>query len=234
MPTAETHAVNSPHGPADAATQRLNMVESQVRPSDVTDRRILRAMGAIPREAFVPAHLAAVAYMDDVISLSKGADGRRMLSPRTLAKMIQELRLEANAAVLDVGCTTGYAAAVIASLARRVVGVEVDAALAAEAVKALATKGVANAAIYTGALPAGRPDDGPYDAILIEGAITGTPLTLLDQLKDGGRLVAIQQSGAVGKATVWTRAGRVFDARDAFDAGAAVLPGFERAKTFTF
>ncbi len=237
MPTATSAGVNSPHGPANPATQRLNMVESQVRPSDVTDRRIIRAMGLVPREAFVPVHLKSVAYMDEAVPLAAspmgGRAARQMLAPRTLAKLIQEANLEAGAIVLDVGCATGYSTAVLARIVRKVVGLEVDPGLAAAATAALQAQAVSNASIATGPLAAGHAVDGPYDAILVNGAVTAAPQRLLEQLKDGGRLIAIQQAGPAGKAVVWTRVGGIYDSREVFDVGGMVLPGFERAAAFS-
>lgn len=220
----------------DPSIQRLNMLDSQVRPSDITDRRILRAMGEVPREAFVPVPKRPVAYVDgpiEVLAGSKGGAARALLAPRTLAKMIQLCGLGDKAVVLDVGCATGYSSAVLARMARRVVAVEVHADLATAASGTLAELKVENASVHNGPLAEGRQGEGPYDAILVNGAIELEPRTLLDQLKDGGRLVAVS-AGRAGKAVVWTRAGRNFDRREDFDATAPVLPGFAAARAFTF
>jgi protein-L-isoaspartate(D-aspartate) O-methyltransferase len=212
----------------DFAEQRLNMVESQVRPSDVTDRRIIRAMAAIPRELFVPASRKAVAYMDESVPLSSS---RALLSPRVLAKLVQLADIADGATVLDVGAATGYTAAILARLAKRVVALEVDDGLRAAAAVALQAVHAATVSLVAGPLPGGSPVQGPYDAIILEGSVAGVPRALLDQLKDGGRLVAILDA-AVSKATVWTRSGTAFDTRDAFDAAGAILPGFERRVVF--
>lgn len=216
----------------DFATQRTNMVDSQVRPSDVTDRRILRAMLAVPREAFVPEQVKATAYMDEHLAL--GQDRRFMLAPRTFAKLVQELAIGEDHAVLDVACGTGYSTAVLALLARSVVGLEENATLAARAQTALAGLGRTNAVIKTGALTAGAPEEGPFDAILINGCVADVPDMLLDQLKDGGRLGAVRADGRVGQATLWRRHGTSFDARPTFDAGAPLIPGFEKRPGFVF
>ena len=215
----------------DFATQRINMVDSQVRPSDVTDRRILRAMLAVPREAFVPEQVKATAYMDERLALGQG---RFLLAPRTFAKLVQLLTIGEDDAVLDVGCATGYSTAVLGMLARSVVGVEENAALAERARGALAGLGRTNAVVKTGALTTGAPNEGPFDAILVNGCVVDIPDALLDQLKDGGRLAAIRADGRVGQATIWRRHGTSFDARPAFDAGAPVLPGFEKQPGFVF
>jgi protein-L-isoaspartate(D-aspartate) O-methyltransferase len=215
----------------DFATQRINMVDSQVRPSDVTDRRILRAMLAVPREAFVPEQVKATAYMDEHLALGQG---RFLLAPRTFAKLVQLLAIGEEDAVLDVACATGYSTVALGMLARQVVGVEENATLAEQARAALARLGRANAVIKTGALTAGAPNEGPFDAILINGCVVDIPDALLDQLKDGGRLAAIRADGRVGQATIWRRHGTSFDARPAFDAGAPLLPGFEKQPGFVF
>ena len=220
----------------DAAIQRLNMVESQVRPSDVVDRRILAVMGSVEREKFVPEAKRSLAYMDDAIALDSEAGNahRVLLPPRLLAKMIQNLELEDGDLVLDIACTTGYSTAVLAAIAQTVVGLECDGGLAEHATKALGDAGVDNAVVVKGDLLDGYPNEGPYDAILINGAITELPRGLLDQLKDGGRLVAIQVGDGVSRAVQWRRFDTNFDHRRIFDAAAPILPGCEMAQEFVF
>lgn len=220
----------------DAATQRLNMVESQVRPSDVTDRRIIRAMLDVPREAFVPTSLKPLAYMDDMLTLVKpasGTAGRAMMAPRALAKLLQLGEIGAGSVVLDVGCATGYSSAVVAKIAQTVVALESDAALAETAGQTLESLGFDNVAVVTGSLDAGYASEGPYDVIVVAGAVSVMPPALLDQLKDGGRLVAVT-AGLPGRGTVWRRIGRHFDRREVFDAAAPAMPGFEARREFVF
>jgi protein-L-isoaspartate(D-aspartate) O-methyltransferase len=218
----------------DSTQQRINMVESQVRPSDVTDRRIIRAMLAVPREAFVPASLQALAYMDEAVPAAEGAGApeRCLLAPRTFAKLVQLAGIGSGEAVLDVGCCTGYSTAVLAQLARTVLAVEVEAALAAAAKRILRQQSVNNAIVLDGPLEQGAPSHAPFDAILVNGSVTRVPDALLAQLRDGGRLVAIFAEGGVGRATVWQRTGSVFDARPVFDAAAPLLPGFAPSAEF--
>jgi len=219
----------------DSKQQRINMVESQVRPSDVTDRRIIRAMLEVPREAFVPSALRALAYMDGSVPVvdSDVRPTRCLLAPRTFAKIVQLAELGPDAVVLDVGCATGYSAAVLARLAKSVVAVEVDAALVAHASETLRQLEVTNALVLEGALPKGAPTHAPFDAILLEGAVPNVPEELLAQLKDGGRLIAIVAvDGALGRAKLWRRTGKLFDARPTFDAGAPTLPGFAHQPDF--
>lgn len=220
----------------DMALQRKNMVESQVRPSDVTDRRILNAMLAVPREAFVPSGLKPLAYIDEALTLVRAGAGvaaRGMMAPRPFAKLLQLAEIEAGDVVLDIGCASGYSAAVISRLAQTVVALESDAAMVETATKALEGLGADNIAVVTGDLEVGYPSEGPYDAIVVEGEVEEIPAGLLDQLKDGGRLVAIQ-AGVPGRAILWRRAGRSFDRRVEFAAAATALPGFAKKREFVF
>ena len=217
----------------DAATQRLNMVESQVLTSDVTDRRILRAMRELPRERFVPAPMTALAYMDEAVPVTPaGAERRWLLAPRVLAKLLQLADIGDDNHVLDVGGATGYSAGVLAGMGKSVVALESNIKLAEQARANLAALGLGNASVAVGELTAGWPEKAPYDAIVLQGAAATVPEALFDQLKDGGRLVAILIEGGLGKATIWRRLGRSVDAWGAFDAAAPILPGFERAPVF--
>ena len=220
----------------DFAVQRTNMVESQVRPSDVTDRRIINAMRDLPREEFVPERVRALAYMDGSVQISPpGAPVRALLPARILANLVQAADIDPSDAVLDVGTGTGYSAALLAHLAGRVVALECDPALAAAARTHLAGLAASNVTVVEGPLADGAASEGPYDAIVIEGAIEDdVPAALLDQLKDGGRIVAIAGKGVAGRATVWQREGRTFGASAVFDASGEVLPGFEKARAFVF
>lgn len=218
----------------DCALQRTNMVESQIRPSDVTDRRILRAMAAIPRERYVPAALVPLAYMDEAIALHDAAPragNRRMLSPRTLAKLVQLAQIEPGDSVLDVGAGRGYGAALLAQLAAKVTALESDETLAAAAKTALEGQGIT---LLTGPLHAGAAAQGPFDAIVLEGAVYDRPDSLIAQLKPGGRLVAVLYQGSVGQATVWRRDGDHIGQFSAFEAAITALPGFEPHPAFTF
>lgn len=218
----------------DFALQRKNMVESQVRPSDVTDRRIMRAMEVVPRELFCPAAQAATAYRDEALQISEGPSPRFAVAPRVLARMIQALELGERDTVLEIGSGRGYATAILAQIAGRVVGVEVDSALAAAARATLEKEGVKNASIVEGRLSAGNTAGAPYDAVLISGAVEQVPRALLDQLKDGGRLVAVVIDGRSGRLTQWRRIGGAFDSRPLSDAAAPRLAEFDKAKEFVF
>jgi protein-L-isoaspartate(D-aspartate) O-methyltransferase len=222
---------------ADFALQRENMVEGQLRPSDLTDRRLLRIMLEIPREQFVPPSMRALAYIDEDLCISTAGgrqNARYLLAPRVLAKLIQHLDLDERDRVLDVGCGSGYSSAILARLAGAVVALEADAALAEQAAKALAAVGTDRVALVTGPLAEGYARGGPYDAILVNGAVPEVPQALLDQLKDGGRLTAVISDDTFGRAAQWRRLGATFDQRTIFEAGAPHLPGFARKAEFVF
>src|SRR5262249_14836656 len=149
-----------------------------------------------------------------------GRQGRYLLAPRTLAKLLQVAEIDADTIVLDVGCATGYSSAVIARFAKAVVALAVDRDLAAEAERVLRRLHVANVLVVEGPLAAGAPAHAPFDVILLNGSVTEPPQHLLAQLKERGRLLGVLADGSLGAAQVWRRAGKGFDAVSAFDAGA--------------
>ena len=216
---------------------RQSMVDSQIRPNDVTDPRVIAAMLQVPRERFVPAARAGLAYLDDDLPVREaGAAGpaRYLMEPMILAKLVQALDLSPGDSVLDIGCTTGYSTAVLAQLAGSVCGLEEDAELAADARRNLAQLGVPGAQIVEGPLAKGAPEAGPFDAILINGAVEIVPEPLLAQLKEGGRLVAVVRKAPPGRATLHVRSGGAVSARPLFDAAVPPLPGFEAPQGFVF
>jgi protein-L-isoaspartate(D-aspartate) O-methyltransferase len=221
----------------DFSLQRKNMVESQIRPSDITDRRIIRAMVTILREAFVPAAATAIAYSEEEIVIAEPTANqprRAMLVPRTLAALIQAMDIGDQARVLIIGAGTGYSAALLSTMASAVVALEQPVALADDARRRLSEAGIQGVRVETGPLEAGYPAAAPYDAILVEGAVDDVPPDLLDQLKDECRLVAVRLERGIGRATVWRRSGATFSARAFRDASALLLPGFERKRAFVF
>ncbi len=221
----------------DFKTQRLNMVESQIRTNDVTDRRITKAMMDIPREDFAPASVRPLAYMDhDLVVRSElgPLPERALLSPMVFAQLVQLADIEPTDLVLDVGCATGYSTAVLARLAESVVGLEGDDALTERASTTLSEQGADNAAIVSGTLSEGRPDQGPYDVIILEGRVSDVDDAWRAQLNDGGRLVAIVGNQPMGKATRYVRHGEGWSRTVAFDASAPELPGFQQVRAFQF
>jgi len=224
----------------DFASQRLTMVETQLRPNEVTDTRLLAAMSAVPRERFVPERLRGFSYMDEGIEVFPGLDGapaRLLLAPMVLARLIQLAAVEPQDSVLDVGCATGYSTAVLAKLGRSVTGVEAEPELAKAARSTLRDLGLTNTDTFEGPLAEGCPKEGPYDVILLNGSVPSPPQALLAQLAEGGRLAAILGQGsygAQGKAFLFVSAGAEASGVVHFDAGAPPLPGFSPAPAFSF
>jgi protein-L-isoaspartate(D-aspartate) O-methyltransferase len=217
------------------STARQKMVDGQVRPSDVTDTRIIDAMIEVPREAFVPSNQRAMAYLDLDLDVSETASSKRFLiKPVVIARMLQAAEITAADNVLVVGCASGYAAAVVAKLAAKVIATESDAALAAKAKDVLAQIGLANVTVQTAAAADGDAANGPYDVIVLDGATEIVPDRLYQQLKDGGRLVGVFATTKPPRAMIVTRSHGDFGNRALFDAVVPVLPGLERLPAFVF
>jgi protein-L-isoaspartate(D-aspartate) O-methyltransferase len=214
---------------SDFATRRVMMVDTQVRPSDVTKFPIIEAMLAVPREVFVPSARREAAYVGENLDI---APGRVVLEPRTLAKLLDALDVQPGELVLDLGCGLGYSTAVIARLADAVVAVEEDESLAAEAQRTLSAEGVDNAAVVVGPLAAGDARHAPFDVITIQGGVEVVPEALLAQLKEGGRIGAVFMEGALGTARIGYKIDGVVSWRQVFNAAAPVLPGFSAARGF--
>lgn len=216
---------------ADFTTQRTMMVDTQIRPSDVTKFPIIDAMLTVPREQYVPASLRLTAYMDGLLALG---GGRAMLEPRVLAKMLDALDIQPTELVLDLGCGLGYSSAVIAQLAQAVVAVEEEDAMASEAEAALGAAGVDNVAVITAPLVDGAPQHGPYDVIVLQGGAETLPDSLVAQLKDGGRMACLIIEGNLGTCKIGLKTGEKISWRSAFNATAPVLPGFYNTPAFQF
>ena len=216
---------------ADTALQRKNMVESQVRPSDMTDRRIMGAMLALPRERFVPESLAALAYMDEALPV---APGRGLMAPRDFARLIQLAQIEPSERILDIGALSGYSSAVLARLGNEIVALESDAAAHDSALSILKTLNIGNVRAVSGPLAAGWPAAAPYDVIVLEGAVETIPDALLVQLSPNGRIAGILRDGKVSRAFLLKKTPEGASRRTAFEASAPGLPGFEMAKGFAF
>ena len=216
------------------------MVETQLRPNEVTDIDLLYAMGSLPRERFVPPAFERLAYMDEGIPVLPARDGsaaRYLLAPMVQARLIQLAEIKRHDEVLDVGCATGYSTIVLARLAAQVTGLEADPELVKAAKENLAGMGVDNAKIVASDLMGGWAAQGPYDAIIVEGGIPKAPKSLLSQLKEGGRLVAVitpQPDLKHGKAYLFVRVGKETSGVARFDVGGSPLPGFAPAPPFSF
>jgi len=214
----------------DFQARRVMMVDTQVRPSDVTKFPIIDAMLRIPREVYVPRDRCEAAYMGENITLRAG---RVMLEPRTLAKLLDALDIVPTDLVLDVGAGLGYSAAVIALLADTVVAVEDDETMAADAQAVLGAQAVDNAVVIHGPLAQGAAKHAPYDVITLQGGVEQVPQALLDQLKDGGRIAAVFMQGALGTARIGHKSGGRVTWRFAFNASAPVMAGFGAVHRFS-
>ncbi|MGA2895141.1 MAG: protein-L-isoaspartate O-methyltransferase [Xanthobacteraceae bacterium] len=215
----------------DTAMARRMMVDGQIRTVDVTNLDLIGAMLAVPRELFMPPAMTAQAYLDSEIALGQG---RALLKPMVLAKLIQAAEVGGGDHILDVGCGTGYSAALLSQLAGSVVALEEDAALARQAQAALAAAGAVSVVVATGPLTAGWPAAAPYDLILLDGATGIVPESLAQQLKPNGRILGIFSQGPTGKAMIYRLIEGHLLGRPIFDAAAPLLPGFAAPAVFVF
>lgn len=207
---------------------RRAMVASQLRTTGVSDARVVAAMGAVPRERFVPVAKIALAYADALVPLGNGRD---LNSPMALGRLLSEARPREGERALVVGAATGYAAAVLAQLVGSVVALEEDSGLAGAARAALAGTDVE---IVEGTLTEGHAAGAPYDLILIDGAVEQVPQAIIDQLADGGRLATGILDRGVSRLSIGRRGGTGFGATAFSDSASAILPGFAKARAFSF
>lgn len=216
----------------DFAAARKHMVDSQIRTNDVTDPRIQRAFEAVERERYLPAELKFQAYVDKELAY---APGRSLIAARDHAKLLAALDIKADNLILDIAGGSGYSAAILSHLCEMVLSVENEEVLAAIAQDNWSGAGAVNAVVVSQDPVSGAPRQGPFDVIVVAGAIEIEPIALLGQLKDGGRLGAIFRRNGVSKGVVWRRSGPATAAQEIFDASAcAIIPGFARTKAFVF
>jgi protein-L-isoaspartate(D-aspartate) O-methyltransferase len=209
----------------DFTAERVAMIDSQVRPNDVTDRRLIAAMAATPREAFVPADKRALAYVEQVVQTGPG---RALWMARDFAKLVHSAGIGEDDTVLDIAPGSGYSTAVLAKLAGKVVALEQDEAAAAP----LRALGLRNVEVLAGVLASGAASKAPFAAIFVNGAVDEVPKAWLDQLAEGGRLAVAINEGAVRRGCVYTRSGSQTSVRNIFDSAVPILPGFEKVAAF--
>lgn len=207
------------------------MVETQVRPNDVTDPRIIAALRAVPRERFVPGPRQALAYSEGPIEV---APRRYLMDARSFSKLVQLADIQPGDKILDVAAATGYSSAVLARLGGQVIALEQDADLVRVASDTLHAEGCKNVTVVQGALTEGVKANAPYDVIFINGGVESVPDSLLGQLNEGGRLVAIIQNGPQGHAHIYLKEDGVVGSRADFDAVVPDLAGFKRQVGFVF
>jgi protein-L-isoaspartate(D-aspartate) O-methyltransferase len=212
---------------------RENMVNGQILPNRVNHPGLVAALKAVPREKFLPRHLQNIAYVDEDIAVG---GGRYLPEPVVLARLVQAAGIMPTDVVLDIGCGTGYSSAILGQIAGTVLCLEHSKEMAAQAEAHLKAQGVINAAvIYKSDLTAGYKDQGPYDAILINGSVPVIPDAILAQLAAGGRLVTVlSKHGHMGIAVLVTRTADGFIRTDLFDAATPTLAGFELPDAFSF
>ena len=215
----------------DYAAARRNMVESQLRPNKVTNPALIEALASVPRELFVPEPLRGVAYVDEDVPLGRG---RFLMEPMILGRLLELAAVRPSDAALVVGAAVGYSAAVLAAIVSSVVALESDHELAQRAAQTLRALGLSKVAVVEGHLAEGAPRQAPFDVILFDGTVDRVPSAILDQLAEGGRLVAVVKTPGIGRATLMTRQGGIVASRVAFDAAVPGLPGFEPAPAFVF
>jgi protein-L-isoaspartate(D-aspartate) O-methyltransferase len=210
---------------------RRKMVDSQVRPSDVTDLAVIEAMLDVPRESFVPQGQRELAYLDLELPVTPT---RRLMQPMIIGRLLQAADIKRESSVLIVGCATGYTTALVAQLASKVTATESDLSLAEQARINLARSGLELVVVVIAEAAQGASGNGPYDVIFLDGATEIAPENLYRQLKPGGRLVGIFISATGSHATIVTRSADDFGHRTLFDATAPVLPGLVKTQEFVF
>tara|TARA_R110002126_G_C10487539_1_gene502760 strand:+ start:4297 stop:4971 length:675 start_codon:yes stop_codon:yes gene_type:complete len=221
----------------DFKLARLKMVDNQIRTTDVTSHAVLDAFLSVEREKFVPAKLRPLAYIDDDLRISGNREGevdRYLMEPSPLAKLLQLADVKPDDVVLEVGCGCGYVSALLSELAGSVVALETDEALATTAADTLSRLGYDNVAVVTGPLNEGYKPEAPYDVIFIGGSVEELPQTLLEQLRDGGRLVVVEGQGNASKAKLYVRENGHTAARRGFNTSVKPLPGFAKSQVFEF
>jgi protein-L-isoaspartate(D-aspartate) O-methyltransferase len=221
----------------DFEAARVKMVENQIRTTDVTSHSVLNAFFAVPRENFVPEKSKLLAYIDCDIEVAPAAAGkpaRFLMEASPLAKLLQLGVITKDDKVLDVGCGTGYVSAVLSLIANKVIALESDEDLAAQAKANLAAHGYDNVTVVTGDLEKGNAGNGPFDVIFIDGSVEQVPQALLDQLGEDGRLIAVLGFGHAARATVFMRERGAFSENVFFNASIKPLPGFAKTKEFVF
>jgi protein-L-isoaspartate(D-aspartate) O-methyltransferase len=219
---------------------RFNMIEQQIRPWEVLDARVLALLDRVHRERFVPAAHKPLAFADMELPLTQPAvDGQAMLAPKVEARLLQDLTLKPTDKVLEVGTGSGHMAALLASLAQRVVSIEIDEALATRARENLQQAGIGNVEVRCADAAAkdfaACADGAPFDAILLSGSVAEIPAALLNLLAPGGRLAAIVGHEPMMRATIVTRTGdAAYQTAQPWDTVAPRLWHFPEPSRFRF
>lgn len=219
------------------AELRRTMVDNQLRPVAITKLPVLSAFSTVPREQFLPKNVQNYAYLDadiEVKPASNNIPARYAMEPIPLAKLIQVADIDKGDVVLDIGAVTGYAAAILSQLAASVIALESDKTLSDKASTVLSANNCDNVVVVQGPLNEGYAEEGPYDVILLEGAVDFIPDAIFDQLKEDGRLVAVEGHGNAGIARVYAKEKGAVSSRRAFNLAVKPLEGFLRKAEFVF
>lgn len=216
----------------DYSDARFNMVEGQIKPNKVTDAALMNAMLNVPRDRFVPKSVRGIAHVDEDVPIG---GGRYLMEPMIFGRLVNDAAIRPTDIVLDIGCGYGYSTAVLSRLASTIVSVESDETMVDKASEVLAELGADNAVVLAGDLTAGWPAQGPYDVILINGAVDVVPQAIIDQLADGGRLVTVlAPAGGRSAGYLFQRFGDSVSKLERFDAYTPYLTGFEPKPVFEF
>ncbi len=215
----------------DFANARLTMIENQLRTYDVLDYNTLEAMGAMPRELFVPEHMSPFAYLDRAVPVG---GNRELMTPMVFGRLLQAMGVRKTDRVLDIAGATGYSAAVFATMAADVIALEDDAELSRKAKENFAKLGLDNVTTDIGPIEKGAKSGAPFNLIFVNGAIETEPTVLLGQLAEGGCLGCIQGSGRSGRAVIYRRNFEHFTALRIFDGSAVSLKAFSKPLEFSF
>ena len=222
---------------SDFAQRRIRMVDGQLRTTDVNQPLLLEAMLLVPREEFVSPEKRNLAYIDEHVEIAPARGGnpaRFLMEPSPFGKLVQLANIAPSDTVIDIGCGTGYSAAVLSRIAKSVVALEADPVLADAATANLAKLGCDNVVVVRGDLRSGHPANGPYDVVFVGGSVELLDDVLFAQLREGGRLIAVEGRGNAGKARIYSKWNGNVTGRSAFNVAIMPLPGFERAYTFQF
>ncbi len=221
---------------ADFQDLRTKMVDNQIRTTNVTDYGVLDAFLQVPREEFVPADRKQLAYIDEDILIGTDSNGSRryLMEPSPLAKLVQLAEITPDDIVLNIGSGCGYSCAILSLLAGSVIGLEENPDLVASSSAKLSNLGYDNVVIVSGELQKGYASEAPYNVIMIEGSVDYVPEVITNQLRDGGRLIAVEGHGNTAIARVYLKEDNKIAVRDVFNIAIKPLPGFQRAKEFVF
>ena len=209
---------------------REQMVDCQIRTSDVTNPSVVSAFLTVPREEFLPQESRALAYCDSHLQTGE----RTLMSAASMSKLLQAAEIGDSDVVLDIGCGSGYSTAVISRMCQFVVALESDRELAGVASDNLARLEYDNSVVVEGPLADGYPTEGPFDVIFLGGSIEELPEGLLAQLKSGGRLIAVEGRGNAAVAKIWINNDVNISARPLHNCAIPPLAGFARKAEFVF